>query len=173
MIAVEPSGHNATAAEANCDLNGMTRITVVRAAISDQPGTLVFSEGLNAQLDDGSGAWGRVTVEAVTIDGLAERFGDPDVVFLDIEGAECLAMAGAARVLARGADFFVEVHVGCGLEKLGGSADRVLAFFPRDRFSLLARSEADATFREFNADDPLTRDRFFLLALLRAGVGGG
>jgi len=167
VIAVEASPHNCSAAAKNRELNDLHQLEVVQAAVADRPGTLVFNEGLNGQLDDGSGAVGRVHVEAVTLDGLAERFGLPDVVFLDIEGAEYLALLGATRVLNSGPDFFIEVHIGCGLEKLGGSVAGVLSYFPADRFSLLARGEKDDTFRPLEMDDPLTKSRFFLIALRR------
>jgi len=166
VVAVAPSPHNISAAAKNRELNMMPQIELVQAAVSNQPGTLIFNEGINGngQLDDGSGTGERFAVEAVTIDGLADRFGMPDVVFIDVEGAEFLALAGASRVIASGADFFVEVHVGCGLEKLGGSLDEVLSHFPEDRFSLLARASADAEFRPLARIDRLTRDRFFLIA---------
>jgi len=90
-------------------------------------------------------------------------------VFLDVEGAECMALAGAARTLASGADFFVEVHVGCGLEALGGSIPKVFECFPAERFELFGRAEEDTDFRPISPSDPLTAKRFFLLALARNG----
>jgi hypothetical protein len=151
----------------NRDLNGLLQIEVVHAAIADRPGTIDFNAGLNGQIDDGSGSAGRLSVDAVTLDGLAERFGLPDVVFIDVEGAECLALSGGSRVLASGAEFFVEVHVGCGLEKLGGSVLTLLEYFPDDQFDLLSRAGPDSTFRPLGRIDPLTRDRFFLIARRR------
>jgi FkbM family methyltransferase len=161
VVAVEPNPHNVAAAKRNRELNAMAGVEIVEAAIADRPGSLTFNEGLNGQLDDGSGAGGRRTVQAVTVDGLAERFGLPNVVFLDVEGAEGLALMAAARVLASSADFFVEMHVGCGLEKLGGSVNGVLAHFPESRYTLLVRAESDAAFRPLTANDSITRDRFF------------
>jgi FkbM family methyltransferase len=165
VVAVEPNPHNASAAVKNRDLNQLQQVEILEAAVSDRSGTLIFSEGLDGQLDDGSGASGRMTVLSTTVDELAARFGMPDLVMIDAEGAECLILAGARRVLASKADFAVEVHVGCGLEKLGGSVDGVLAVFPTNRYTVLGRSEADEAFRPVTKDDPLTRDRFFLLAL--------
>ncbi len=47
----------------------------------------------------------------MTIDGLASRFGLPDVVLIDVEGYESHVLAGAANTLALGAtDFLVEIH---------------------------------------------------------------
>ena len=164
VVAVEGNLHNCRVAAKNRELNGLFQIEVVQAAVTDKPGTVIFDAGLNGRIDDGSGRGERLSVEAITIDGLADRLGLPDVVFLDIEGAESLALAGASRVLESGADFFVEVHVGCGLESLGGSVVDVLSYFPEHRYSLMVRAEGDASFRPLQGNASLTEDRFFLLA---------
>jgi len=132
--------------------------------VSDRSGTIVFNHGLDGQIDDGTGAGGRMSVTSVTLDELAERHGTPDFVMIDVEGAECMALNGGAEVLRSGAEFAVEVHVNFGLEKLGGSVEQLLSFFPSDRFTVTARAEHDTSFRPLAANDPLTRDRFFLLA---------
>ena len=105
-----------------------------------------------------------MSVASVTLDELAQRHGMPHLVMIDVEGAECKVLSGGARVLQSGADFAVEVHVSYGLEKLGGSVDRLLSFFPADRFTIAARAEPDATFRPLDRTDRLRHDRFFLLA---------
>ena len=179
VVAVEASSSNAAAAETNRDLNGLGWMHVVRAAVADEAGEVLFNRGANGQLDDGTGAWGRESVPAVTLDGLADRFGAPDAVLLDVEGAEQRALAGATRTLAGGrgrggASFVVEVHGGHGLETLGGSVRGVLSFFPADRFTLSARpAEGDGEFRPVRGEPPA--GRFFLHAARRttgAGEGG-
>ena len=165
VIAVEPNPHNAAAAVANRELNGFSQVDVIEAAVCDRTGSVIFNEGLDGQLDDGSGAGGRMTVRAITLDNIADEFGLPDVVMIDVEGAECMVLSRGQRVLTGGADFAVEVHVGCGLEKLGGSVAQLLSNFPRSRFTLLARREGDEQFRPLQDGDPLTQDRFFLMAL--------
>jgi FkbM family methyltransferase len=167
VLAVEPNPHNAAVALKNSLLNGMKQIEVVEAAVSDESGTVVFNHGLDGQLDDGTGAGGRMSVACLTLDELARRHGAPAFVMIDVEGAECKVLKGGAHVLQSGADFAVEVHVKHGLEKLGGSVQQLLSFFPADRFVVTARAEADSTFRPLIPDDPLTRDRFFLLATAR------
>ena len=167
VLAVEPNPHNAAVARKNRDLNGMTQIEILEAAVSDRSGSIIFNQGLDGQLDDGTGAGGRMEVESITLDALAERYGMPSFVMIDVEGAECLVLAAGAQVLQSGADFAVEVHVNHGLEKLGGSVASLLAFFPAERFIVTARAEADTSFRPLAANDPLTRDRFFLLATAR------
>jgi FkbM family methyltransferase len=167
IIAVEANSHNCRAAVRNRELNGLSQLQVICAAVADKPGTLIFNQMLNGQFDDGSGALGTTVVQAVTLDGLADQFGFPDVVFLDIEGAECLALSGAPRVLSSGADFVVEVHVGCGLEKLGGSVAEVLSYFPDDQFALLARAPEDDVYHRLQGQESMTRDHFFLIAQRR------
>jgi FkbM family methyltransferase len=168
VLAVEPNPHNASVALKNRDLNGMTQIDVLEAAVSDRSGTIVFNHGLDGQLDDGTGSGGRMSVASVTLDELAQRHTMPAFVMIDVEGAECMVLKGGTNVLQSGADFAVEVHVNVGLEKLGGSVDQLLSFFPADRFTVTARAEHDTSFRPLTKNDPLTRDRFFLLATARS-----
>ena len=164
VLAVEPNPHNAAVALKNRELNGLRQIEILEAAVSDRSGTAVFNHGLDGQLDDGTGAGGRMLVASCTLDELAERYGMPGFVMIDVEGAECKVLTGGADVLRSGADFAVEVHVNYGLEKLGGSVAKLLSFFPADRFTVTARAEHDTSFRPLAAHDPLTRDRFFMLA---------
>lgn len=167
VLAVEPNPHNAAVAKKNRHLNGMTQIEIVEAAVADRSGTIVFNRGLDGQLDDGTGAGGRMAVASVTLDELAQRHGTPGFVMIDVEGAECMVLKGGEGVLQSGADFAVEVHVNFGLEKLGGSVEKLLSFFPEDAFNVTARAEADTSFRPLAPGDALMRDRFFLLATVK------
>ncbi len=58
--------------------------------------------------------------------------------------------------------------MGCGLEKMGGSAAAILEQFPEERFERLVRAEADPEFRPLIQNDPLTQNRFFLVARARS-----
>jgi FkbM family methyltransferase len=167
VVAVEASPRNFAAASRNLALNPMPQVRLVNAAVADAPGRLWFGLGLNGNVDDGSRGWGRVEVPAVTIDELSRDHGWPDVLFMDVEGFECAALAGAAATLARTPDCFVEVHVGHRLERYHGSVEQVLAFFPDDRYELFAASETVKEFAPLGADSPLRQDRFFLLAIGR------
>lgn len=126
VIAVEAERHNVEVAHTNMRLNGAVNVRVVHAAGADKVGRLFFSESLNGSVTPG-GRSGKVEVDAVTIDGLAERFGRPDVVFVDVEGYEAHVLLGAqATLAARHADFFVEVHDASALDSVGASADDVI-----------------------------------------------
>jgi len=166
VIAVEPVPHNARTAITNRDLNEAPHLTILQAAVAAERGTVTLRDGLQGRsLGDADDSGDSFLAKAVTIDDLAARFGPPDVVFIDVEGAEQLALSGATAVLASGADFFVELHAGCGLEALGGSVDGVLAHFPTDRYRLLIRAEGPHAFQAFTRDTPLLRERCFLLAV--------
>ena len=164
VLAVEASPHDAAVAAENLRLNAPAAVELLHAAVAARPGTVHF--GLHGEVADGGGDWPTVEVEAVTIDGLAERYGPPDVLFLDVEGFEDEALSGAAAVLVRRPDAFVEVH-GDHLPRFGASVERVLAHFPADAYELLAADPDEGVFRPLDRASP-PRGRFFLVALARA-----
>jgi FkbM family methyltransferase len=168
VIAVEASEHNARAARRNAALNGAANLTIVHAAGAATPGRLVFNQGLNGQVDDGSGAWGRVAVRATTVDELAATHGAPDVLFLDVEGFEVRVLAGAGRTLAARPDCYVEVHVASGLEKFGHAVADLRRFFPEEDYRLFVRGDDAEDFAESAWADIVARFvRFHLVALAR------
>lgn len=89
VIALEPNYHNIQTLIENCKLNDRKNITAVQEAVSDYCGHIDFNIGLNGQVDDGTGESGRCAVKSSTIDSLSERYGAPNVLFLDLEGMEC------------------------------------------------------------------------------------
>ncbi len=122
VVAVEAEPHNVEIAHENVRLNRAANIEVLHAAVSDVAGIAQFAEGLNGHVDPTSRRVGHIRVPAVTIDQLAARYGDPDVIFLDVEGHEARALSGAEETLSRAdADVFVEVHIGSGLEAVHDS----------------------------------------------------
>jgi FkbM family methyltransferase len=165
VVLVEPNPHNAAACVRNAELNAMPWLLVLQAAISDRAGTLAFSAGLCGQAAELSDYAGVIEVPALTIDGLTARHGWPDVVFIDVEGFECRALAGATQTLGATLDWFVEVHVGCGLEAAGGSVEQVLAHFPPERFDRFVHAENDREAVPLHAAADKLGDRFFLTAI--------
>jgi FkbM family methyltransferase len=169
VVAVEAERHNFAVAVRNRDLNHAPNLEIVHAAAGASDGSLYFRGGLNGNVAR-RGRVGLARVPAVTVDGLARRYGAPDVVFIDVEGYEQEALRGAARTIAGGrTDFFVEVHVGLGLESLGGCAGSVLAQFDRERHRLLvspAHNEREQyDFHELDESGDALAARFFLIAL--------
>jgi FkbM family methyltransferase len=165
VVAVEAEPHNARVAEINRELNGSDRVTVLHAAAAATEGSATFAEGLNGVIDQRTSA-GNVTVPAVTIDGLAQRFGTPDLVFVDVEGYEGEVLRGASTTLANGStSFAVEVHA-----TIGDYGDRASAV--ADRFSgferYVAREDDEPLVR---LDGPVPSGRFFLVAIPKRASG--
>jgi FkbM family methyltransferase len=128
VVAVEAEAHNVRVARRNVELNDAANVEIVHAAVSDNSDRALFAEGLNGRMMPGT-KWGKISVDAVTIDELASRYGHPDVVLLDIEGAEAQAVRAATETIRLGTTFVIELHVGCGLEDLGGTADQTVEAF--------------------------------------------
>ena len=70
-------------------------------------------------------------VEAVTLDCLAAKYGEPDFIKVDVEGAEAMVLAGATAECFRRCRWLIEVHdrgpaVGRHLERLGYHDCRIM-----------------------------------------------
>lgn len=163
VLAVEANPQNCKAGKRNMELNGIDNCRILHAAGAARSGTVVFNRGTNGQVDDGSGEWGRMEVKAVTVDDLAAAHGVPDVLFIDVEGFECALLEGAQKTLASRPDCFVEAHVGVGLERYGGSVERLLKLFPAGYQFFVA--PPDGAFVPFKEDNDLLQQRFFLVAI--------
>jgi FkbM family methyltransferase len=164
VIAVEGMKHNCDVAEENLRLNEIANVTIHHAVITDQDGHVRFFDGLNGSVSrEGVGQ----IVEAITIDTLAQRYGTPDVVFVDIEGFEAHALKGAAKTLQSTADWFVEVHVGCGLEKYGGDVNEVLASFSESKYKLFAWNLNSDHLPNPLGEENVLLKRFALVAIVR------
>lgn len=119
-VALDPSPAAIRMVELHARLNGVTdRITAVRAAVADREGSLelvnagIGSAGYFVQPDPGHTPGERTSVPTITLDGLAERFGPPTHVKVDVEGFELAVLRGARTVLEAPMPpiLFLELHV--------------------------------------------------------------
>ncbi len=94
LIAVEPDRRNF--AKLTAAFGDDERVICVRAAVWEHDGLSHFtdSSGRNQHVA-GSGS----AVDTVTVDTLSNRFGAPDVIKFDIEGAELAAINGARNTI--------------------------------------------------------------------------
>jgi len=98
VIAVEPVAENIKYLERHIALNRIRNIELVVAAVAGECGKASFSVGENRST--GHLAAGTLKVNVVTLDSLLMKFGAPDVIKMDVEGAEYLALQGAERCLS-------------------------------------------------------------------------
>lgn len=113
VVAFEPAPDNFALLERNVAGNGYKNVTMVKSAVSDHAGaeSLVISRentGDNRLAGDGESDGELVTVEAVTLDSyFGGDFPDVDVIKMDIQGAEPLALAGARGLIAANEDLLL------------------------------------------------------------------
>ena len=172
VLAVEAHPHNAAVAKANAALNKIGNLHILHAAVSDREGTALFTHDFNGMICDGTknAFWKAdyVEIPSITIDSLIGLYGMPDVIFIDVEGAEARALSGASLAFGHPTDFFVEVHAGGGLEILGNSAADIFGFFDTRQFEIFVRADGEPQFRRASVEDYLLARHFFLVALARS-----
>jgi FkbM family methyltransferase len=100
VVVFEPLPRNLYYLKEHLQLNGISNVTVVEAAVSDQVGTLSFKEGpsrARGKLAEDGG----LQVQAVRLDDLVEsgELPEPQYMKVDVEGAELRAFAGAQRLM--------------------------------------------------------------------------
>lgn len=109
VVAVEPGEEAGRQLDANVALNSFSNVSVVRKALSDQPGRAVlFHNPLGddpqafSLISDGSDC-GSEAVDLITLDKLVEEqnLSRVDCIKIDVEGAEDLVLAGGTGTLAR------------------------------------------------------------------------
>ena len=109
--AFEPTPEIAAGLRRTAEINGLDRLTVHEAAVSNYDGQAILrrcdervggNEGMNFIVRDEAGAAAERVV-AVRLDSVCERLGIEriDLMKLDVQGAEADALEGAAGLLAR------------------------------------------------------------------------
>ena len=116
-VAVDPSPIAAQLIRLQTRLNGFDKhIRIVEACVSDAVGEVemlssgVFSDGY-MRIARGRSSGDLTKTRAVTIDQLADQFGPPTHIKIDVEGYEAAVVRGAKRTLTRLAPLlFLELH---------------------------------------------------------------
>ena len=98
IVAVEPLPRNIELMEKHLAINDISNVRVVGKAISDFVETVWFS--VEGHSTSRLSTEGQIPVEVTTLDALVEELGvPPDLVKVDIEGAEIQLLKGAKKVL--------------------------------------------------------------------------
>jgi FkbM family methyltransferase len=165
VLAVEMDQINAAACATNFRLNGEAGMRALHAAVLDRPGTAqaVAKSNGNVILDAASLA-GLRTVPAVTLDGLLREHGTPDLIYMDIEGAEVLALRSADRAIEAVPLWYLELHGDEVCGSFGGTNLDVARRFHAAGFALSVAFSEDSPYELLTDPDRLTSDRCHLIA---------
>jgi FkbM family methyltransferase len=110
MTAVEPSPANVELLKKNLALNGHQNVPVISGAVSDTPGEREFflshQTNLNTFHATGTGvthlSGKTVQVRTYTVPELAQQYGAPDLIRMDVEGHEVEIFNGMIPAIERG-----------------------------------------------------------------------
>ncbi|TAK34973.1 MAG: FkbM family methyltransferase [Saprospiraceae bacterium] len=119
VISFEPDPENAASLRGNFLLNKVEGFKIIPCAVADSAGEMqLFTQGSNGwspSLRQVNGIQSSIPVKIVTVDGLLQtgEIPPPNVMKIDIEGAEMLALKGMSNLLS-GADkprlIILEIH---------------------------------------------------------------
>lgn len=137
VIAFEPNPRNLSLLRENVSLNGLSNVVVEECAITAAPGAVtLFLCGINDGDhriydggDDGFYNAGRpratIEVRATSLDCYVEASGvKPDVIKMDVQGAEYVALQGMKRTLVACEDVVLMAEYWpYGLERCGGNPE--------------------------------------------------
>jgi FkbM family methyltransferase len=110
VIAAELNQHNAEVARTNCGENGVKNVDVIHGAVTDCAGIVRVDGRLNGHVVGGARGRKPSAVTALNVDALASAYGQPQVLYIDVEGHEARVLRGARRTVAARPDCFVEVQ---------------------------------------------------------------
>ena len=101
VIAFEPDPKNRALLEANIARHGLDQVRIVPAAVSDHDGTMSLKRSRFNTGDHRLSSRGDVPVEVVALDRWLEtQQVVPDVIKMDVQGAEPAVLSGMERLMA-------------------------------------------------------------------------
>ena len=121
VIAFEPSETNVTLLRASARLNGFTNIEVHEVAVADQDGSVSFSmQDSNGGINRGELGVSAQLVRAVRLDDILPEAYEIDVIKIDIEGSEGLAVHGMMQCLRHSRPIVFSEFTPGGLPRFSG-----------------------------------------------------
>lgn len=123
VVAIEPSPENLRELRLNVERNNLNgKVDIIASAVGDQTDVVGLQSGLNSGITTDAEAPYRVPVD--TLDNIVRE--TVDLVKMDIEGYEALALKGASRLLSQCPILFIEIHP-VHIRNLGSTAVAVVA----------------------------------------------
>jgi FkbM family methyltransferase len=152
--AFEPEERNVERLRKNISLNGLNSVHAHAFGLGAETGTVSFyvdgeaGTGTHSMLASAAGGRERIEIQIRRGDEfIAEHDAAPDVVKIDVEGAEMEVLRGMTQALAQRSvrDWFLEVHPD-RLESSGSSVDEIFALFDDAGYSRVWESPRGTEF---------------------------
>lgn len=136
-IAIEPNPHNVAILNRNLALNALSNVTVVQAAIGDSIGRIAILQDTNEGGVSSSGMSDlpTINVDLLPLDQLAEEFGFPQFLKIDVEGFEDRVLKGASQIMRHRPKIAIEVHVDW-IARYGSSIEELLGLLRLDDYEV-------------------------------------
>lgn len=130
VLSFEANPDNADSLRKHLLINGLENVEVIEAAVCDRSGEAYFETNSHRSKHGYMGTLAETGTHVRTIH--LDSFPAPDLIKMDIEGAETLALTGASRILSEHkATIFLALHEGAFeaapaiLEEHGYALDRI------------------------------------------------
>lgn len=143
--AIEMDAENVKRIRANLRLNGLRNVIIHEVALGDQKGKVEyyrcgsFRNTLEVSAKERD-HYEQVSVPMTTLDSLlAEMEIAPDVIKIDVEGAEYLVLKGMKATMMSSADIYCEVHIDeseGGLNSFGHTINDVWSMFEKHNYQM-------------------------------------
>jgi FkbM family methyltransferase len=166
IVAVEMDDLNAAACEFNLRNNGLAGASLVHAAVADREAHVRRAGRSNARISTEKSFVSKLYPSTVsrTLDGLCGEFGIPDLIYMDIEGAEVLALKGANACLGKTRQWYVEVHGDEACGNFGGSNRSVVQTLADAGYELYFSEDEAAEIKPLRSLDDVPSVRFNIVA---------
>ncbi|HET6511200.1 MAG TPA: FkbM family methyltransferase [Candidatus Kapabacteria bacterium] len=128
VTAFEPHPQNASRLRHNVRMNGLSNATVVEAALAAEGGSLTFYESESNTGDHRITAEGDrrgITVSALDASQAIEEYGSPQVIIMDVQGAEGVILRSLAPAMTASHPVLIFEFWPDGLASSGSSAQEV------------------------------------------------
>lgn len=152
VVALEMDAQNAQAAQKNIDKNDICGIDIHHMAISDRSSIIRYTGRSNSNIAPQSPLNVLLPkVRTTSIDDLSRIHGTPQLIYLDVEGAEILALQGAKEVLSQGPVWFIELHGDEACAQFGGRNEDIISTLHVHGYRVQFASSEASEFIEIDA----------------------
>ena len=149
IVTVEINKKNAAAIKKNFELNNIKNYYIENAAIHEFNDIINFKNKSNARISK----FGFSKIKTININQLIDKYGIPTLIYLDVEGSECLALRGAHRFLEKIKYLYIEVHSSSEISYIGGTKEELFKILKKYFLIYYVLEESDSNYLLLKEND--------------------